>query len=154
VQKRLQGDEFLKLEAELMLEGLLKYEGDDALYLTDKGIEYAESLMDKLSDKDWFVMVLASGYIAEAARAYPEEDNVVMTCFICGMAYSTDVYRTTCGKPECHEKLVQKIIAEYGEFKKVTRMSTGQTFKVPVRDIIEKGIREQELDKYPIWEEV
>jgi predicted nucleic acid-binding Zn-ribbon protein len=77
-----------------------------------------------------------------------------LKCFICGTVYSSDVYRVTCGKPECHEKLVQKMIAEFGEFKKVVRASTGQTFKVPIRDIIEKGLREQDLDKYPLCEEV
>ena len=74
-------------------------------------------------------------------------------CPFCGVTYSTDIYRMTCGKPECHEALVQKMIAQFGEFKKITRMTTGQTFKVPIRDIIERGVREQELDRYPLWEE-
>jgi hypothetical protein len=77
-----------------------------------------------------------------------------LNCFICGTAYSSDIYRATCGKPECHEALVRYMIARFGEFKKVVRASTGQTFKVPVRDIIEKGLREQDLDKYPVWGEV
>ena len=51
------------------------------------------------------------------------------------------------------ERLIQKLIARFGEFKKVTRMSTGVAYKVPTRDILVKGIREQDLDRYPLWEE-
>lgn len=53
----------------------------------------------------------------------------------------------------CRRELVDRLIAEFGEFKKVIRMTTGEAFKVPIRDIIEKGIREQNLDKYPRWED-
>ncbi len=53
----------------------------------------------------------------------------------------------------CHEKLIRRLIAEFGEFKKVVRAATGVAYKVPTRDIIEKGIQEQELDQYPKWED-
>ena len=43
------------------------------------------------------------------------------------------------------------MVAEFGEFRKVERMKTGEIFRVPIRDIIEKGVKERELDKY--WEE-
>lgn len=58
----------------------------------------------------------------------------------------------TCSE-QCHEELVRRLLAEFGEFKKVVRMSTGIAYKVPTRDIIERGIREEELDQYPLWEE-
>jgi len=55
---------------------------------------------------------------------------------------------------ECNrEELVKHLIDQFGEFKKVVRMATGEAFKVPTRDIIEKGIREQDLDQYPKWED-
>ncbi len=54
---------------------------------------------------------------------------------------------------ESRERLIQELIAGVGEFKKVVRMRTGVAYKVPARDIIEKGIREQDLDRYPLWEE-
>lgn len=76
-----------------------------------------------------------------------------MVCPVCGVAFSADQYRDTCGKPECHEAFVQRMIKQYGEFKRVVRMTTGQVFKVPIRDIIERGVREQDLDRYPAWEE-
>lgn len=52
-----------------------------------------------------------------------------------------------------HEELIRRLISEFGEFKKVVRMSTDIAYRVPTRDIIEKGIREQDLDRYPLWEE-
>lgn len=54
---------------------------------------------------------------------------------------------------ECHEELARRLIAEFGEFKKVVRQSTGLAYRVPTRDIIEPGLREEELDRYPPWEE-
>lgn len=59
-------------------------------------------------------------------------------------------------KADCdqsREQLIQKLIARFGEFKKVVRMCTGVAYKVTTREIIEKGIREQDLDRYPLWEE-
>jgi len=71
-------------------------------------------------------------------------------CVICGKSYFGG-RQFTCSDG-CHEELVNRIIAKYGEFKCVVRMSTGESFKVPTRDIIEKGVREQDLDQYPKWE--
>ena len=55
--------------------------------------------------------------------------------------------------PDSREQIISRLIEQFGEFKKIVRMSTGEAFKVPTRDIIEKGIQEQELDKYPKWED-
>ena len=52
---------------------------------------------------------------------------------------------------ERHERLIQELIARFGEYKKVVRVRTGVAYKVPTRDILEKGIREQDLDWYPEW---
>ena len=72
-------------------------------------------------------------------------------CVICGKFYS-EVRVLTCSQA-CHDKLVDDLVAQFGEFKKVVRMSTGEAFKVPTRDIILKGILEQDLDQYPRWED-
>ncbi len=72
-------------------------------------------------------------------------------CIICGKFYS-DGRAMTCSRP-CHDELASRLVAQFGEFKKVVRMTTGEAFKVPTRDIIEKGIREQDLDQYPKWDE-
>ena len=42
---------------------------------------------------------------------------------------------------------------QFGTHKKIVRLGTGEAFKVPLRDIITKGVKEQELDKYPKWDE-
>lgn len=73
-----------------------------------------------------------------------------MNCVICGKECLP--YRMT-DSPDCHEKFVEFLEEKFGKYKKMTRMATGQAFKVPLRDIIEKGLRDQDLDKYPIWED-
>ena len=73
-------------------------------------------------------------------------------CVVCGVSYS-DGRELTCSD-NCHRELSNRFVSIYGDFKKVIRASTGEAFKVPTRDIIERGIREQELDKYPRWEEI
>jgi hypothetical protein len=71
-------------------------------------------------------------------------------CVVCGASYSGG-RELTCSDA-CHEELANRMVSIYGEFKKIIRASTGEAFKVPTRDIIERGVREQELDQYPRWE--
>ena len=52
----------------------------------------------------------------------------------------------------CHGELVRRLIAEFGEFKKVVDQTTGTAYRVPTRDIIEKGVKWRDLDRYPRWE--
>lgn len=72
-------------------------------------------------------------------------------CVICQNLYEPG-REMTCSDG-CHEELISHLIAEFGEFKKVVSMSTGIAYRVPTRDIFDLGIKEQELDQYPIWEE-
>jgi len=51
---------------------------------------------------------------------------------------------------QCHKDLVDVMILEKGEFKMVTDIHTLKTHKVPLRDIIEKGINYFDLVNYPI----
>ena len=44
----------------------------------------------------------------------------------------------------------KNIIKEYGEFKKVTDHN-GVSYKVPVIVIIREGIKESELNQFPLW---
>jgi hypothetical protein len=73
------------------------------------------------------------------------------TCVVCGSSYlGGHVY--TCSEI-CHEKFVSKLIAEFGEFKKVVDVMTRKAYRVPTRDIVEKGLRHRDLTKYPKWKE-
>lgn len=88
-----------------------------------------------------------------AMNALERQETATMNdvCVICGNTFEHG-REVTCSDA-CHEELVNRLVAQFGEFKKVVRASTGEAFKVPTRDIIEKGVREQDLDNYPRWEE-
>jgi len=53
---------------------------------------------------------------------------------------------------QCHQLLVNIMIKEKGEFKMITDIHTKKTHKVPLRDIIEFGIKYDDLGKYPIMD--
>ena len=72
-------------------------------------------------------------------------------CCICDREYESG--REVSCSDQCHEELARRLLTRFGEFKKVVRARTGVAYKVPTRDIIERGIREQDLDQYPIWED-
>lgn len=72
-------------------------------------------------------------------------------CVVCNVSYLGEGVELTCSQA-CHEKLVKRHENTFGKFKKVVRLSTGVAYKIPARDIIEKGIKEQDLDKYPLWD--
>lgn len=71
-------------------------------------------------------------------------------CFVCLKFYEQGRLLTC--SDDCHQELVRRLIAEFGEFKKVVRASTGIAYRVPTRDIFER-LREEDLDRYPIWED-
>jgi hypothetical protein len=71
-------------------------------------------------------------------------------CVICGKSYV--IGRLPTCSEECHRKLVEKLIKGFGEYKKVIDAETGKAYKVPVRDIIEKGLKYKDLINYPPWE--
>ena len=70
-------------------------------------------------------------------------------CVVCGKAYvGGRLY--TCSQA-CHERLVGLLVEDFGEFKRVVDAETGKAYRVPTRDIIEKGLRHADLVKYPEW---
>jgi len=71
-------------------------------------------------------------------------------CWICG-AQCTE-FLVTCSEG-CHEKLIDRLEREFGIYKKVVDIETGKAHRVPTRDIIEKGLRYQDLKNYPEWRE-
>ena len=68
------------------------------------------------------------------------------------IARSLDGRKITCSD-QCHERLVACLEGRFGTHKRVVRVPTGEEFRVPLRTIIEVGIREVDLDKYPRWDE-
>jgi len=72
-------------------------------------------------------------------------------CVICGKAYI--IGRLFTCSDECHKKLIEALVKKFGEYKKVVDAETGKAYKVPVRDILEKGLRYKDLISYPLWED-
>ena len=69
-------------------------------------------------------------------------------CPICHTRLRRDrTYTLTCD-PICHRTLIERVIAQVGETKEVTSVETGKTYLVPMRDILEKGIRGSDLPRY------
>ncbi len=68
-------------------------------------------------------------------------------CSICGSS-SVSKYRLTCSDV-CHEEYILRLEKRFGVYKKVVDVETGKTHKVPTRDILERGLRQQDLKHYP-----
>jgi len=67
-------------------------------------------------------------------------------CWICGATCMG--YMVTCSN-DCHEELILRLELKFGIYKRVTDQETMKAHKVPLRDIIEKGLRQQDLKNYP-----
>jgi len=76
---------------------------------------------------------------------------VVMSrnCVICGRRIATRLL--TCSE-RCHEELINRLVKEFGEYKIVVDAQTGLKHKVPTRDILEHGLRYDDLGVYPVVE--
>lgn len=59
--------------------------------------------------------------------------------------------KTTCSVL-CHDRLIKKMIAMYGEFKPVVDAETGKTHKVPMKHIVENGLKHEDIKKFPLWD--
>lgn len=70
----------------------------------------------------------------------------------CCNADVQSVGRMTCSE-NCHEEFIKFCEKEYGIVKKVVDDTTGISYKVPTRDIVEKGLYWKDLNKYPQWDE-
>jgi hypothetical protein len=47
--------------------------------------------------------------------------------------------------------LVERLEREFGAHKKVTDLETGKVYRVPTRDIIEGGLKQQDLKYFHEW---
>ena len=71
-------------------------------------------------------------------------------CIICSLPVTAG--RITCSE-KCHSEFIKFGEKKFGITKKVVDASTGISYKVPTKDIIEKGLAWKDLIKYPIWKE-
>lgn len=71
-------------------------------------------------------------------------------CVMCGEPVIKS--RMTCSQ-KCHDEFVKFGDKRFGVTKKVVDSTTGMTYEVPTRDIIEKGLAWEDLAKYPIWKD-
>src|SRR5437870_4974356 len=51
----------------------------------------------------------------------------------------------------CHSVFVERLVLQFGEYKRVMDLETGVTHRVPTRDILERGLKHTDLHKYPLW---
>lgn len=79
----------------------------------------------------------------------PIFDNVSKgLCIICNT--HTTEGRVTCSE-KCHEEFIKFSEEKFGKEKKVVDQTTGISYQVPTRVIIEKGISWKDLAKFPVW---
>jgi hypothetical protein len=61
--------------------------------------------------------------------------------------------RITCSD-KCHRLFVKSLIGQFGEYKRVVDQTTGKSYRVSTKDIIEKGLKWRDLSKkYREWQE-
>lgn len=58
--------------------------------------------------------------------------------------------KITCSD-HCHDKYIEKMMIQCGLFKKVIDQKTNIAYKVPIRVIIEEGLKQEELKNFPEW---
>jgi hypothetical protein len=71
-------------------------------------------------------------------------------CIMCGLPVTDG--RKTCSE-RCHEEFIKFAEKTFGVTKKVVDITTGITYNVPTRDIIEIGLDWKDLKKYPNLED-
>lgn len=72
-------------------------------------------------------------------------------CVVCGREHDYRLF--TCSE-ECHEELIRRLVETLGEYKVVVDAHTGAKHLVPTRVILEKGLKYEDLKRYPVvgWE--
>lgn len=97
---------------------------------------------------------LKCGNFCETTYSKPlEEYEDKMLLDIKSGCCNTDVKflgRITCSE-ECHEDFITACEYKFGKVKTITDTTTNMTYEVPTRDIIEKGIKWEDLPTYPLY---
>ena len=56
----------------------------------------------------------------------------------------------TCSE-NCHKEFIRLCEEKFGKVKKVIDQTTDVAYEVPTRDIVEIGLKWEDLAKYPMW---
>jgi hypothetical protein len=72
-------------------------------------------------------------------------------CIVCSLPVTVGS-RLTCSE-KCHDKFVKFSEEKFGITKKIVDVTTGIAYRVPTRDLIEKGLAWKDLTKYPVWKD-
>ncbi len=115
----------------------------DSIGKTITDLEYIED-----DPHHYWVFTFSDG--SEMSFRFMAELVAPRVCSVCGVEIPKD--RLTCGE-DCHEIAVDFIEGQFGVYKKVVDEVSGNIYKVPVRDIIELGLKQQDLKNYPAWVE-
>jgi len=74
-------------------------------------------------------------------------------CIVCGRLYAQAKGRPWTCSEACPKKLIDALVKQFGEFKRVVDPRTGKAYRVPTRYILERGLKYEDLPKFPEWEE-
>ncbi|MEK6880021.1 MAG: hypothetical protein AABY22_10455 [Nanoarchaeota archaeon] len=90
------------------------------------------------------------GNMPEEVRQKPVIFDAKSNCCDGDIDFAT--IKNTCSD-ECHEALVKKMEHDFGKFKRVVDAESGLVHKIPVRTIIENGIKQTNLKNFPLWDD-
>ena len=79
-------------------------------------------------------------------------DGEVCLCVVCRKPipqYRIAEGAFTCGENVCHEAFVTRLERQFGTHKRVIDMKRRKVFLVPVRDMVERTVKQQDLWQYP-----
>lgn len=89
---------------------------------------------------------------AESSETQGEDEHIILDIKSDCCHADVKFGNITCS-PICHEKFVMACEDEFGPYKKVIDQTTDTAYKIPTRDIIEKGLTWEDLVKYPLWDD-
>ena len=129
---------------------IMKYNEEQRKSIIEESIGKTVSEMEYVEDESYWVMTFTDG--SEISFKFMAELTAPPSrvCSVCGDEIPEG--SLTCGG-DCHEIAIDFIESQFGVYKKVTDEVSGITYKVPVRDIIEKGLKQPDLVNYPLWTE-
>jgi len=78
-----------------------------------------------------------------------EEVNHKRICTICGSLHN---YREHTCSDECHKLFLDRVEQEVGKEKIIVDAATGKEHVVPTKEILENGLKQENLKNYPVRE--